>query len=896
MSTRNLDKIFQPRSVAVIGASPKQSSIGYAVLQNLVQGGFAGAVHPINPKHSSILGLDVLPSVRQLRAPVDLAIICTPAATIPQLVRECGDAGIRGLVVLSAGFREIGESGRSLEDQISAEAGRFDHLRIIGPNCLGLIVPSLKLSASFANGLPSPGRVAFISQSGALCTAVLDWAMTEGIGFSHFVSIGNMLDVDVGDLIDYFGEDRRTESLILYLESVTNARKFMSAARAFSRTKPIVVYKSGRFADSARAAVSHTGALAGEDAVFDAAFQRAGIERGYDFGEIFDCAEFMARQRLPRGPRLAIVTNAGGPGVIAADVVAASGGVLATLSSTTIERLNAFLPAYWSKSNPVDVLGDADPERFAQAARIVLEDHGVDALLAILTPQTMTDPTATAAALAKVVQEVRIPVLAAWMGGKSMIRGIECLNHAGIATYSTPERAVRAFMHLVSHARNRELLYETPREVGNHFAPTSDVALEEINKARAAGRRILSEPESKALLEAYGLPISATKIAHSADEAESIAEQIGFPVVMKIHSPAITHKTETGGVALDLRNLKDVRAAYQRITDAATRHTGQQETRVTIQPMIVEQDGHELILGSKRDPIFGAVLLLGMGGITAEILGDRALGLPPLNERLTRRMIESLRSWSILKGYRGRPSVDCEQLIETVIAFSHLIADNPEIVEFDINPLLVSPKRVIALDARAVIDLNIDRQSTRPFSHLAIRPYPDQYTRAIQLPNGRQLQLRAIRPEDEPLWHDMLARCSLETLHARFRYSFKKYAHEMATRFCFIDYDRELAIVAEAQIDGLRQFVGIGRLVADANHDSAEYAVLIVDAWQGQGLGRVLTNYCLEIARDWGIQTMTATTERSNHRMQALFRELGFELKDDFPEGVTAATLGLNPK
>jgi acetyltransferase len=901
MSTRNLDKIFKPQRIAVIGATPRPKSVGATVLDNLLNSGSDAVVYPINPKHEAIHGIHAWRNIREVPKTPDLAIICIPAASVAQAVRECGEAGVGGIIILSAGFREVGAKGRELEQQIADEARKFPGLRIIGPNCLGVIVPGHRLNASFAGTLPLPGHVAFISQSGALCTAILDWADQKGLGFSYFVSIGNMLDVDLGDLIDYFGRQPEVRSIILYAESVTSARKFMSAARAFARIKPIVAYKSGRFAESAKAAASHTGAMAGEDAVYDAAFERAGIERCYEIDDMFDCAELLARQRPPSGPRIAIVTNAGGPGVMAADALLARDGVLATLSPSTIEALNQVLPPYWSHGNPVDVLGDADAQRYAAGTELVLSDENVDGVLVVLTPQAMTDATATAEAVGKLAPGTNRPILAAWMGGNTVQPGIDRLNKAGIPTYENPAKAVRAFMHLVSYARNREILYEMPREIPVRFPIDRSEIQERFATAFSHSESLVSEPLisetlCKAQLAAYGISTTRRLVAKSADEAVAAAKEIGFPIVMKILSPDISHKTDVGGVRLDLKNETDVRAAFEQITTSASHAVPTARIDgVSVQEMIVEPAAQELILGAKKDETFGAVLLLGMGGITAELLKDRVLELPPLNERLAHRMLTKLRCWPLLQGYRGRPGVDIDQLIEVLIRFSYLIADSPQIKEFDINPLIASPKRIVALDARAVLDRNYHAETARPFQHLAIRPYPEGFNRLVTLNSGLEVLLRPIRPEDEKLWHELIASCSFESIHARFGYSFKGTTHEMGARFCFIDYDREMAIIAEVAEGDSRKLIGVARLVADPAHETGEYAVLVGDDYHHQGLGLTLTEYCVEVARIWGLKRVVATTEPTNFRMLATFRHLNFELADDTDEKVIRASKSLDP-
>ncbi|MGQ9575060.1 MAG: bifunctional acetate--CoA ligase family protein/GNAT family N-acetyltransferase [Thermoguttaceae bacterium] len=887
MSILNLDKIFDPHRVAVIGASDDPASVGYTVLRNLVGSGFRGVVYPVNPKRESVQGIQAFPRIAGLPHPPDLAVICTPAPTVPGLVRELGEAGTRGLVIISAGFREIGQEGRKLEQKILEEQARFPGMRILGPNCLGIIVPGIHLNASFAAATPMKGHIGFISQSGALCTSVLDWAIDEGIGFSYFVSVGNMLDVSVADLIDYFGSQTETQSIILYIESITEAREFMSAARAFARTKPIVAYKAGRFAESAQAAASHTGAMVGVDAVYEAAFQRAGIERIFQIEDMFDCAELLARQQQPKGDRLAIITNAGGPGVMTTDALIERAGELAELSEQTMARLDEVLPPFWSRGNPVDVLGDAPPERFAKATQIVLEDPGVDAVLVILTPQAMTDSTETARAVGQVAAKAHKPVLAAWMGGHTVTEGVQLLNQAGIPTYRTPEKAVRAFMHLVSYARNLSTLHETPRHIPMAFTLDRKRLRGLFDTILAEGSDVLSENVSKAFLEAYEIPVTKPYLARSAEEAVQIARRTGYPVVMKIHSPQITHKTDVGGVALNLSSDEVVRRTYEKMMQsAAEKRPDAQLIGVTIQKMVSYPNSFELILGTRKDPVFGAVIMVGMGGVAAEVFRDWALALPPLNESLARRTLESLKSWPLLRGYRGRPGAHLDRLIEILMRFSYLVADYPEIKELDVNPLLVTPEDVIALDARVVVDRELMVHSVRPYSHLAIRPYPDEFVTERTLKDGTPVVLRPIKPEDEPMWHELLASCSTQSIWFRFSYLFKQTTHEMATRYCFIDYDREIGIVAEVEENGQRKLIGVGRLVADVNHETAEYAVIVVDRWHGHGLGGLLTDYCLEVAKRWGVKRVVAEISKDNARMLATFRNRGFTLNDQQEQDV----------
>ncbi|MDD2382477.1 MAG: acetate--CoA ligase family protein, partial [Mariniphaga sp.] len=701
MSIKKLDSIFKPERIALIGVSNKPDSVGGITLRNLVSGGYNGVVYPVNPKREAVFGIPCFPDVKSLPKVPDLAVIMTAAKFVPQLVRECGEAGIHGIIIMSAGFKEAGKEGKLLEEQVKIEKSKFPDMRIIGPNCLGILVPGLNMNVSFANGMPEDGHVAFISQSGALCTSVLDWAYESHIGFSYFVSIGNSMDVSFGDLIDYFGQDPNTKSIVLYVESLSDARTFMSAARAFSRKKPIIVYKSGRFPESAAAAASHTGAMASEDSIYDAVFRRAGLARVYDFGNIFDFTDLVGRRSIPNGNKLAIVTNAGGPGVMATDSLISWGGNLVKLSEETMQKLNDYLPPFWSHSNPVDVLGDATPERFAQATEIVLEDKNVDAVLVLLTPQAMTSPTETAEAIAKMSVHTSKTIMAGWLGGASMHEGIQVFNRAGISNYSTPEQAIRAFMTLSNYAKNLEMLFETPKEVPVSFQYDRNVLREKYLKEIFPKAKILNEDDSKMLVNDYGIDTTHPTPAATEEEAVAIAQKKGYPVVLKIYSPDITHKSDVGGVALNIKDDEMVRATFRNMTKtAAEKRPDARIDGVTIQRMVDTKDAVELIIGTKKDPVFGTVMLVGMGGTSAELFKDKRLEFPPLNERLARQMLESLQIYPLLDGYRGATKKNIDKLVEALIRMSYLAADYPEIKELDINPLVVTPKDVIALDAR----------------------------------------------------------------------------------------------------------------------------------------------------------------------------------------------------
>ncbi len=889
MPIKKLDKIFRPQRIALIGVSGNPDSVGGMTLKNLVSGGFQGVIYPINPKHEAVMGIPCFPDVNSLPKTPDLAVIMTEAAKVPDIIRQCGEAGINGIIIMSAGFKESGEQGKLLEEKVKQQVAQFPEMRVIGPNCLGVIIPRQNLNLSFASSMPKKGHVAFISQSGALCTTVLDWARQAKIGFSYFVSIGNAMDVSFGDLIDYFGQDTNTKSIILYMESLLNARAFMSAARAFARKKPIIAYKAGRFPESAAAAASHTGALVSEDDIYDAVFRRAGMARVFNIGNIFDFTDLIGRKHVPKGQRLAIVTNAGGPGVMATDSLIARGGKLVKLSDETMQKLNELLPSYWSHNNPVDVLGDATPSRFTKAVEIVLEDSNVDAVLTILTPQAMTDPTGTARAIAGLSAKTSKLIMAAWLGGPSMREGIEILSEAEIAAYNTPEQAIKAFMTLSKYSRNLDFLFETPKEIPVSFSYDRKKLKEKFITEIFPRANILSEDDSKLLINDYGIETTHPELSKNEDDAVRIAEKKGYPVVLKIKSPDIIHKSDAGGVALNIENEEVLRAVYHTMMETVREKAPDARIEgITVQKMIKTDEGVEMILGIKKDPVFGTVMLVGMGGTTAELFKDRRLEFPPLNERLATHMLQSLKIYPLLEGYRGSRPKNIHKLIEALIRLSYLAADYPEIQELDINPMIVTPDDVIALDAQIVVDQEALGKQIPEYSHLLLRPYPERLIRKDVLRDGTPVILRPIKPEDEPLWLEMLGSCSKESIYSRFRYNFHYNSHEIATQFCYIDYDREMGIVAEIDYEGRKRLIGVGRLISDSDLEVAEYAVLVTDDWQNKELGHKLTAYCEEIARGAGIKTLYAETTRDNKGMIAVFKKLGFSIEYDDGDNVSA--------
>ncbi|MCP3098507.1 bifunctional acetate--CoA ligase family protein/GNAT family N-acetyltransferase [Myxococcus sp. K15C18031901] len=869
-----LDVLFKPRAVAVVGASERPGSVGRTVLWNLISNPFGGTVYPINPKRQNVLGIRAWPSLRSLPEPVDLAVVVTPAPAVPDVIRECAEVGVQGAIIISAGFKETGPEGARLEAEI-LQIAQQARIRIIGPNCLGVMRPPTGFNATFAGSMARPGNVAFISQSGALLTAILDWSLRESVGFSAFVSVGSMLDVGWGDLIDYLADDPLTRSILLYMESIGDARAFLSAAREVALTKPIIVIKAGRTAQAAKAAASHTGTLTGSDEVLTAAFRRSGVLRVDSISDLFYMAETLARQPRPAGRRLTVLTNAGGPGVLATDALVSGMGELAVLGDETRKALDAFLPPQWSHGNPVDVLGDADPERYAKALEVAGKDPNSDGLLVILTPQDMTEPTQTADRLKPYAKGLGKPVLASWMGGSEVAAGERILNDAGIPTFNYPDTAARIFNYMWRYTYNLAGLYETPT-LAEEPAGGQDAAHRLVDSARAAGRTLLTEYESKQLLAAYGIPTVETRLATTEDAAVAEAESLGFPVVLKLHSLTVTHKTDVGGVRLNLVDVDAVRAAFRGIRESlAAAGKAEAFDGVTVQPM-VRLGGQELIIGSSPDPQFGPVLLFGTGGTLVEVFKDRALGLPPLNTTLARRMMEQTRIYTALQGVRGSRPVDLKELERLMVRFSRLVVEQRFVREIDINPLLASPERLLALDARVVLHPASVTEAQLP--RLAIAPYPQQYVAPFRMKNGEELLLRPIRPEDEPKMERFHRTLSEQTVFMRYAGLMQlstRVAHERLSRICFNDYARELALVAE-QRDG--NIIGVGRLTRLRGTSDAEFAILISDQVQHQGLGSEMLRRLVEVGRDWGMRRIVADILAGNRAMQGVSKGLGFSI------------------
>ena len=891
-----LESIFLPRSVAVIGATDREGTVGRSIVSNLLESKFPIKVYAVNPSHSEVLGIKTYKQIGDIPGGVDLAVVVTPAHTVPQVIGECVDADVKSAVVISAGFRERGHEGILLEEQIQKHLSRGS-MRLIGPNCLGFMNPTIGLNATFAKSMPQKGSVAFLSQSGALLTSILDWGQSEQVGFSAIVSTGSMLDVGWGDLIYHFGNDPHTKSILLYMESVGDARSFLSAAREIALSKPIIVIKAGRSDAASRAAASHTGALTGSDDVLEAAFRRCGILRVQNIADLFYMAEVLSKQPRPRGPRLTIVTNAGGPGVLATDSLMATGGELTVLSSDSLHELDGFLSSHWSHNNPVDVLADADAEGFVKAVGIASKDAASDGLLAIIAPQGLADPTQVAERMKPLAHTSSKPLLASWMGGDGVAEGTAILNAAGIPTFSYPDTAARAFTYMWRYTYNLRGLYDTPALVGG-----SDVAAdarskvsETVMRVRAHGGTMLNEFEAKKLLALYGIPVVETRMAENEEQAVACAAEIGYPVVLKLLSSTIAHKTDVDGVRLRLQTAEQVRSAYRAIQTAVVEKRGAEHFGgVTVQPM-VQRDGYELILGSTVDAQFGPVILFGSGGVMVEVYRDRALALPPLNTTLAHRMMEQTKIYSALLGVRGRKPVNMTALEGLLVRFSQLVMEQPWIKEIDINPLLATSEQLIALDARVVVHDSAvqEEQLPRP----TIRPYPSQYVREWSLKDGTPVTIRPIRPEDEPLMVQFHTTLSERSVYLRYFCSLSlstRVEHERLVRICFGSYDRGFALVADRKNPdtGQHEVLGVGRFSAISRAE-AEAAVLVSDRWHGLGLGTELLASAARVARAEKFKRLSGEILRDNLATQAIFKKVGFRLRSMEDPSSVAALLEL---
>ena len=888
MGTFNLHRLFNPKSVAVIGASEKKGSIGFLILKNIITNGFKGDIFPVNPKYGSIMGLPSYAGIEQIGSAVDMAVIVVPINFVPEIVESCGRAGLAGAVIISSGGREIGEKGQAIEADILEKARKYK-LRIVGPNCLGIVNTSKTLNASFAHLFPQPGNIAFLSQSGAMITSVLDLAQREKIGFSHVVSLGSMMDVDFADMIDYLGSLSSVKSIVMYMENMTNIRNFMSAARSVSRVKPIIALKSGRSDVGARAAASHTGAMAGEDTVYDAAFRRAGILRVNEFEELLDCSEFLAKLGRPLGPGLTIITNAGGPGVMAADALSSHDMEPAVLSAETIEKLDKILPDNWSRANPLDIVGDTAPQKYIEVVKICASAEETDALLLMCAHAGTMDTLSLAESLIPCLKTLPCPVFTAWIGGDNVEEARRAFNEAGVVTYDSAERAVRAFKNLYQYGRNIDTLFEIPVRTDKKLVINRSRAADIIKKAVSDKAESLTEIQAKNLLRSYGIPGNITKIADSVAMAVQISEQIGYPVVLKICSKDILHKSDTNGVILDLKTAGEVKQAFKDIMVNARRFVpGATIEGVSIQAMQAEAD-YELIIGTKTDPSFGPVILFGMGGVLTEVFQDTSMGLPPLNRLLARQMIEKTRISKVVKGFRNVKPADIALLEELLIRTGRLVEDFPEIIELDINPLMVKNGSITAVDARVIISKSFI-PSPR---HLIISSYPWQYERREQTMDGHEFFIRPIRPSDADLLVDHFYSLSKRSIYMRFFSPMKQLSKPMVIKFTQIDYDREIALVALMGEKQNRKIVGVCRIILEPDKTLGEFALAISDDWQGKGIGSSLLRQCLKAAQTMGVKKVMGIVLSENTQMQKLGRKMGFSINRNSESGGYALDIDL---
>ena len=889
----DLQKIFNPRTIAVIGATKREGTFGRAVLDNALASGDR-TVYPVNPNRETILGLSCFPEIGAIPEPIDLAIIATPAATVPGIVDACGRAGVGGLIIISAGFRETGEAGRRLEEEI-LQINKTYGMRIVGPNCLGIMRPPVNLNATFLRENPEKGNIAFVSDVGSFGRTLLDWGISSHIGFSAVVSLGSAIDVDFGDVIDFLFEDPHTKSIILYMEEVVgNVKRFVSAVRGFARNKPVILLKPPVLIleDDEYIRLTHSGAMARPEKVYDALFRRLGVVRVREAQDLFNAAGVLFSRNRPKGSRLAIISNANGIGIIAAKQLLNSSGLLAELSEQTIRDLDALLPPCWNRRNPVHILRNADTPRFTEAAEICLKDPGVDGLLVIYTPQDFAHPEELAAALIAAADKTDKPLLTAWMGGRDVQRGHERMVEKGIPAYDTAEAAVRAYLYMIQYERNLQLLQETPAELPLDEAPPKNHLKALIKRSCRESCFILMEEDSRKFLRNYGIPVIPSRMAVTLEDALAAALDIGYPVVLKVASPDIIFRQDVGGVITAIDCEETLKTAYRRILDGVRQFAPLAKVRgVTVQKM-VEHIDYELIVGAKKDRHFGAVILFGMGGIGVEMFRDFSVGLPPLNQTLARRLMEETHVYRMLQGFRGKPPADIRQLEKILVGFSRLIIDFPEIREMDINPLAICQGKAVALDARILLDHGLYQEKVTAYSHLVITPYPTRYVTPWHLTDGTEVILRPIRPEDEPLEHEMLTTVSEETIRSRFYQNFKQISHAMHVRSCHIDYDRDMTIVAETRTDQKKRIVGIGSLTIDANGVAGEFAIIVHDDFQGRGLASKLLDVLIGIAAERGLKEFYGFLEPTNGRMTALCEKLGMN-RSRVPDGLVRVSLPL---
>jgi acetyltransferase len=886
MNKHYLASLFTPQSVALFGASDRMNSVGGVVFKSLLTSGFKGRIYAINPKRDTIQGEKAFSSLDEIDATVDLVVVATPANGIPEIVTSCGERGIKMMLILSAGFRETGAEGRRLEDRVT-ELVKHYGIRMMGPNCLGIIRPDKGLNITFGNNNALPGNLALVSQSGAICTAILDWAEQNDIGFSAVVSTGIAADLDFGDYLDYLVSDHATKAILLYIEGIKNSRHFMSSLRAAARVKPVIALKVGRHAAGAKASLSHTGALVGSDETFSAALSRSGVLRVETVSQLFAAARVLSSVRYG-GPseRLVIITNGGGPGVMAADRATDQGIELSTLSPTTLTALNEVLPSVWSHGNPVDIIGDAPLERYQRAMDICLEDPGVDGAVVILTPQAMTKPTQAAEAVIKSAQNSNKPIMASWMGGNQVEEARRLFNNAHVPNFRNLENAVDAFSYLARYNRNQRLLLQTPARLSRgQESPDSEGARLIIEGVLAEQRKILTEPESMAVLNAFQIPTVRNAVAHSPNEALIVAESIGFPVAMKVLSTDISHKSDSGGVKLNINSAPEVRGAYRQLIDQVALKVPEAKiSGVTVEKMYRSSNGRELMIGIIRDPVFGPVISFGSGGMNVEIMGDSAISLPPLNRRLARDLVDRTKVSRLLGKFRHLPAVDMDKLIDVLLGASSMACELPWIQEMDINPLIMDAEGIVAVDARIVVDY--PKPSTDPYHHLAIHPYPAHLVKDIQLNDGTDIVIRPIRPEDAEIEAKFVRDLSSEARYFRFMSSLQELSQEMLVRFTQIDYHNEMALIAVRSDDAGEEQIGVARYMTNLDKKSCEFALAISDQWQGKGIAHHLMRNLMEIARDRDLESIEGLVLSKNSRMLDLVTSLGFQVSND-PEDRT---------
>lgn len=888
MGTHFLDRLFSPRAIAVFGASERADAVGGRVFDNLLEAGFSGPVYAINPKYKVLHQQPCFPTISAVGEQVDLVIIATPAKTVPEIIHASGEYGVRAAIILSAGFNQADDHGIALKKAV-LEAARLYPLRILGPNCLGLIRPATGINATFSKNTAKPGQLALVSQSGALCTSILDWAAGRGIGFSAIISLGEAADIDFGEILDYLAQDPQTSSILLYVEGVRDARRFMSGLRIAARMKPVVVIKAGRHSEGLRAAITHTGAMVGADDVFDAALQRAGVVRAKTIEQLFAAAELLATPHRVSGNRLAIITNGGGLGVMATDRAIDLGVSIATLSENTIAQLNKSLPAQWSHANPVDLLGDATAERYQLALKACLLDSAVDAVLVMLSPQAMTDTLACAQAVIDVQHVNTKPVLACWMGEQQVEAATRLFSQHQLPNFPNPESSVEAFAYLASYSLNQQLLMQVPGPLITRSEPDIDGARLIIESVLAENREVLTITESKALLHAFNIPVTQSIECDSANEALVAAESTGFPVVMKIHSKDITHKSDVGGVRLNISNAHAVRSSYHELLEQVQgKYPEAKIAGVTIEPMYTPDNARELLIGVVSDPVFGPVITFGAGGFQAEVLRDRAVALPPLNTFLADKMIAQTRVAHLLAAFRNMPAVNLDAIKQVLRRVSEMVCELPEIMALDINPLIADENGVMVLDARIVVAP--PSPSPDRYAHMAIHPYPNHLVSLHQLADGTNIKIRPIRPEDASIEQSFVRDLSVQSKYFRFMQGLNELTQQMLVRFTQLDYSRELALIAVLESDDRETELGVARYVMNPDGESCEFALVVADKWQNKGIGSRLMRALFEAARQRGIERMEGEILANNNNMLKLTANIGFSLHTSADDpGITVA-------